>query len=109
MAKAAVGPSKSETYNFPSRYGSHTSMVISQEGDKVICRDEFGEYFTYKDRIDNNLADPSRYSANHRRVRSKEELASITEQFGPGAEIILDSAKNLNQPAPSKVSVNESN
>ena len=90
MAKAAVGPSKTETYKFPSRYGSHASMVFAdaEEGDKVICKDEFGEYITEKNRIDNRLADPNRYSATSRIARTKEEVVSLTAQFGPGAILI---------------------
>tara|TARA_B100001113_G_scaffold274448_1_gene229076 strand:- start:1364 stop:1633 length:270 start_codon:yes stop_codon:yes gene_type:complete len=55
----------------PTPFGSHSSMVVDIESearghnvpsDKVICRDDDGYYITYKTRIDNGLADPSRYA-----------------------------------------------
>ena len=45
----------------PSPYGSHTSMVIEDLGDgRVKCKDDTHEYWTYKNRLDNNLCDPRR-------------------------------------------------
>ena len=56
-------PSAKETYKFPSRFGTHANMVVKENEDgTVICLDEFGEYTTPKDRIDNGLADPNRYA-----------------------------------------------
>lgn len=55
----------------PSPYGSHTSMIVDLDAenidhnvpsDKIICQDEKGFYITYKNRIDNGLADPCRYA-----------------------------------------------
>ena len=46
-----------------SWFGSHADMVIEElENDKVICKDDKGTYTTCKDRLDNGLADPNRYS-----------------------------------------------
>ena len=53
-------PIKKEIYPYLSRYGSHSDMVVRENGDKVICKDEFGEYETTRDRLDNKLADPRR-------------------------------------------------
>jgi len=59
------------TIETPSPYGSHSDMVvdIDQQAkghnipkDKVICKDERGYYITFKNRIDNGLADPCRYA-----------------------------------------------
>jgi len=59
------------TIDTPSPYGSHSSMVVNIQqkvsnhnipSDKVICEDEKGYYITYKNRIDNGLADPCRYA-----------------------------------------------
>ena len=79
---------------YPSRFGSHKSMVnedrtkelysedrlqkfrddvkngeltlltpeLAIKQDQVVCTDEFGDYITSKDRLDNNLADPNRYT-----------------------------------------------
>lgn len=55
----------------PSPYGSHSSMLVDINDEakghnvpkgKVICKDERGYYVTYKNRIDNGLADPCRYA-----------------------------------------------
>lgn len=55
----------------PSPYGTHSSMVVDIDieanghnipKDKVICKDENGYYITFKNRIDNGLADPCRYA-----------------------------------------------
>ena len=81
-----VGAVGKDAYTLPSRFGSHASMVISENEDgTVICKDEYGEYKTTKDRLDDKLADPNRYSATSRVVKVKEDVQSITAQFGPGA------------------------
>jgi len=55
----------------PSPYGSHSSMLVDLDKetqghnipkDKVICQDENGYYITFKNRIDNGLADPCRFA-----------------------------------------------
>jgi len=55
----------------PSPYGTHSSMVVDIDSeakghnipkDKVICKDENGYYITFKNRIDNGMADPCRYA-----------------------------------------------
>ena len=49
------------TITTPSVFGSHKSMVVSENDDgSVVCRDDRGEYVTAKDRLDNGLADPNR-------------------------------------------------
>lgn len=61
---------KKENYVFPSRFGSHASMVdkeatnklIPYESDNVVLKDEFGFYTTLKNRLDTGLADPNRYT-----------------------------------------------
>lgn len=49
-------------YPFPSRFGSHQSMVVEDIGETVKCKDEFGEYLTLKSNLDNGLADKNRTS-----------------------------------------------
>ena len=51
------------TVTTPSFYGSHKSMVVKDLGEVVVCKDDRGEYTTFKDRLDNGLADPNRNSA----------------------------------------------
>jgi len=55
-------------YPYPSRFGSHASMVMlpcdieeSNEQGLVTIQDEFGTYQTFVERLDNGLADPNRY------------------------------------------------
>ena len=65
MVRGRISRINKEVYPYPSRYGSHRSMVVSQFGCVVVCKDEFGEYETTKDRLDNGLADPKRYSGRN--------------------------------------------
>ena len=51
---------KKEKYPYPSRYGSHRSMVVHEDGNRVVCEDEYGQYWTTVDRLDNGEADPRR-------------------------------------------------
>jgi hypothetical protein len=55
---------KVSTYPYPSYFGSHKSMLITEtEGSElVICQDEFGTYSTFRSRLDNGLTDPARTS-----------------------------------------------
>ena len=47
-----------DKYNFPSRFGSHSSMKLADLDDGyVICVDEFGEYRTKADRLDDGTAE----------------------------------------------------
>lgn len=92
MAKSAKVAVK---YAFPSRFGSHSSMVspdvpaVSEQKFKqlmahrcglpdthvVLCTDEDGEYLTTSDRLDNGLADPNRFSGRDiKHATNKEEL-----------------------------------
>ena len=51
------------TVTTPSYYGSHASMVVRElDNGRVICKDDLGEYETLKDRLDNGLADPNRWT-----------------------------------------------
>jgi len=55
---------KGKSYPYPSRYGSHRSMMIpgSEDADgTVTCKDEFGDYETHIDRLDSGLADSNRW------------------------------------------------
>ena len=57
----SVGPQVA--YPYPTRYGSHSSMLV--EGlvalaDWVICEDERGKYATEIKKLDNGFHDPWR-------------------------------------------------
>jgi hypothetical protein len=64
---------KEEKIVYPSQYGSHLSMVDKEltaslnEPFKVVLEDESGHYVTTKDRLDDGLADPSRYEVYSRK------------------------------------------
>lgn len=63
---------KTDKYAYPSRFGSHKSMVIKDNEDgTVICKDENGEYMTSVSRLDDNTADPKRWDLVHRKVTIK--------------------------------------
>lgn len=56
---------KKEEYNYPSRFGSHTSMIVEEhdwslQPGEVLLEDEYGQYVTTKDRLDTTLNDPNR-------------------------------------------------
>ena len=69
MSKQQQTVDKKTVYAFPSRFGSHSSMVIKTLEDTVICKDEFGEYETKASRLDDGTADPNRWDLNHRGVK----------------------------------------
>ena len=73
MAKNILPTKKEEKYKFPSRFGTHKSMVLEETNGVVVCEDEFGTYITSSDRIDNGLADPNRF--DHRRLKATPWLA----------------------------------
>lgn len=60
---------KPTAYQFLSRFGSHSNMIVkSLDENKVICKDEFGEYQTDVSRLDDGTADPARWDLNSRRI-----------------------------------------
>lgn len=53
----------------PSPFGSHSEMVVDHsslgltlDDNQVLCKDGDRYYTTTRDRLDNGLADPRRYS-----------------------------------------------
>ena len=51
------------TVTTKSWFGSHADMVVEEINEKeVMCEDQLGRYKTLRDRLDNGLADPNRYS-----------------------------------------------
>jgi hypothetical protein len=57
-------PEKKGPYAYPSRFGSHASMVVkrNEAAGTCVCEDEYGRYKTTIDRLDDKLADPNRYA-----------------------------------------------
>ena len=81
MAKTRKRHATGNIITTKSPFGSHADMVVSPEeyhanGSRiykgrrihtileceVVCKDDRGYYITYKNRLDNGLADPKRYS-----------------------------------------------
>jgi len=66
--KKTLLPENKKLYKFPSRFGSHSSMVNEEKTSTlkdtslVVLEDEFGEYTTERNRLDSGLADPNRYA-----------------------------------------------
>lgn len=61
---------RSSIITTPTAYGSHKSMVVDHQqfgltlGEKeVLCKDDVHYYVTTANRLDDNLADPNRYSS----------------------------------------------
>jgi len=59
-------PSKDEKYPYPSRYGSHESMVVeNKEGEPwIVCKDEKGPYVTSRTHLESGLMDPYRLTTS---------------------------------------------
>jgi len=73
-------------YPYPSRYGSHQSMVdatrtveLMLEG-WVICTDDNGKYATERKKLDNGLADPNRYASKEGRKKIRKQLKDDEEK-----------------------------
>jgi hypothetical protein len=66
--KTASLPSQKESYRYPSRFGSHSSMIDTLETPrlddptKVVIADEYGIYTTERRNLDTGMADPARYA-----------------------------------------------
>lgn len=65
---------KKEVYLFPSRFGSHASMVVEELADFVVCKDEFGFYLTSKCNLDNGVADPNRNLLPEKRLEIYQKI-----------------------------------
>ena len=61
-----AGPTKKEKYLYPSRFGSHFSMIDEEKTSElndeklVVLHDEHGYYITERTRLDNGLVDSKR-------------------------------------------------
>lgn len=67
-------------YGYPSRFGSHTSMINHEETQKlfnsgitdmVVCTDEYGDYVTFSKRLDTGGIDTKR--SDGRRIKYEKE------------------------------------
>lgn len=78
MAKNFVKPRKHETGRLittKTPFGTTSDMIVTEEeilnkvkveDDCVLVKDDDGYYITYKNRVNNGLADSMRYDISHR-------------------------------------------
>lgn len=65
--KSQPEDNKKQAYQFPSRFGSHSSMIDEARTNAlnnhrlVVLKDEHGYYTTEWNRLDTGLCDPNRY------------------------------------------------
>jgi hypothetical protein len=63
-------PIKQESYKYPTRFGSHSSMIDEEktgklnDGQRVVLEDEHGYYTTERKKLDSGSADPNRYKGD---------------------------------------------
>ena len=63
--KAHAKTTKKEELAYPSRFGSHQTMVTTALSSSwVICEDEKGSYATQQKFLDSGVADPHRFSTS---------------------------------------------
>ena len=63
---------KEEKYPYPSRFGSHSSMIVHADStlpSLVVLEDEHGLYTTDISRVDSGLSDSHRYAASRLKLR----------------------------------------
>lgn len=73
---------KTTEYPYPSRYGSHASMVVECHGEYVICEDERGRYATRESVLDNGMSDGWRWgtlSFRRSNLQALEETGKIPD------------------------------
>ena len=76
--KKSVPAVKVEDYKYPSKFGSHSSMIdgsLTEEIEEffpewVICQDEKGKYATERKKLDCGLADFNRYASDQHRKQT---------------------------------------
>lgn len=81
MAKKVIVQEKKSatTYPYPSRYGSHKSMINEEKTKEldnptlVVLTDEWGDYTTLISRLDTGLADPIRFDGERTRYEKEKK------------------------------------
>ena len=69
---------------YPSRYGSHESMVVeNNEGDAwIACKDDKGPYVTSRTHLESGLMDPYRLTTlKFRRDMVKKHFPHLIEEY----------------------------
>ena len=88
MGKKRKAATKSFEHPYPSRYGSHGSMISEWvrplDSDRVICEDEKGLYVTDRNRLDTGVADPHRWSGKAHRDGLYESCEKVVDPKNKG-------------------------
>jgi len=71
MGKKKLKPKAQGDYPYPSRFGSHSSMMVDPQPedlgqDEVFLEDEYGQYVTERKFLDTGLMDPHRTNGSKR-------------------------------------------
>lgn len=90
MKKTSTFNAKAEKYDYPSYYGSHSSMIdkdltacLVDDKKYVALKDEFGSYVTERANLDTGLADPYRFT----------DPGKVDCKVVEGAATLLDSSE----------------
>ena len=79
---ARPGAAVAASPQYPSKYGSHESMVEeAYSDDLVICRDNRGRYITKKFRLDSGIADPARFANTPYRDKRLDFYLSLASEY----------------------------
>ena len=92
MARRTIPGKKIEEPKYPSRYGSHASMVVIDFGDDVddvVLKDNGGYYLTTKNKIDTGLVDQRRAALSEFRER---KLTEYCDDLGKSLDELLQEA-----------------
>lgn len=78
--------SKEHSSIFPSRFGSHKSMVDKEASELinaglVVCKDGRGRYITKEFRLDSGIADPARFADTPYRDKRLDFYLSLASQY----------------------------
>jgi hypothetical protein len=77
-------PSKEKESAYPSRFGSHESMVVeNNQGEAwIACKDDKGPYVTSRTHLDSGLMDPYRLTTpKFRRDMVKKHFPHLIEEY----------------------------
>ena len=95
MVKRSVLPGKKiEEPKYPSRYGSHASMVVIDLDSHVVLKDKEGYYLTTKENMDTGLVDQCRASLPERR---EQKLTEFCENLGKSFGELLQKAEEAKE------------
>lgn len=90
MVRRTIPGKKIEEPKYPSRYGSHASMVVVDFGNDVILKDNGGYYLTTKSKMDTGLVDQERARQSEHREK---KLTEYCNDLGKSLDELLQEAE----------------